>query len=254
MKAGEIDINPYLEKLGALPNAVMGDLTKVLTSEATLAVWNNNPKVPGVINITPPFSQRAKDGPSALAAGKLAIRRDLGAVFNPVQLKGKRAITQVFGRKLTSPIYVPTKEKYPDVAAIAQQRWKRKNENKSKIMSRGQRAAYYVDKSKLIVVMRESYDLIGLACACWYLAAIEAKLNPRGVPDWIRKHSTAFSAGSFDISATSLRIELSSSLPYNTALGMAEKMARVIGYRKGALDRRLPYILAAAARKAQLAA
>lgn len=249
----KMDIRPYLESIGKLASASMTEIVPLMKQEATLAIYNSNPSVPGVINITPPFSPRAKDGASALAAGRLAIRRDLGAVFVPVKLKGQRAITQVFGRQLASPIYVPTKEIHPDVAAIAAQRRARKNESAAKRMSRGRKQAYYVDEQKLVVELRESYSMIGLAAACWYVAALESGLKPRGVPEWVARHGSAFGAGVIEITAHSIRIDLSSSLPYNTALGMADKMNRVLGYREKALQRRLPYVFAALAKKANLA-
>lgn len=244
----ELNITPLLHKLKAVSTLAGADMKDMLRSEARLFVYNAG-TTPGIINITPPFSQQARDASSAQAAGRLAIRRDLGAVFSPVQLKGRRAITQVFGRKLAAPIYVPTKEKHPDVAAVARERWIAKNAAKRKIMGRGRKQAYYVDQSKLTVVLRESYALVGTAAACWYVAALQAGLQPRGVPDWVRRHRTAFAAGDIIVTRDSLRITLASSLPYNVALGMIEKVRRVLGYRENSLARRLPYVVAALARK-----
>ena len=256
MNGGELNITPYLEKLGKLSAATGEQLHELMKQEATLFVWNSG-KIPGVINITPPFSVKTKDAASALAAGRMAVRRDLGNVFSPVTIKGQRTIKQAFGRPMKKPVTVTTKERWPDVAAIAKERWKRKNETGRKVMTRGQRDAgavkqgmYYVDRGKLLIVMRESYALIGLACSAWYLAAVQSGLRPRGVPSWIKRHTGGFGAGRIETSATSIRITLSSSLNYNTALSMQDKTTRVLGYRQGALERRLPYVLAAAAKRA----
>lgn len=256
MTAGMLNINPFLEKLGKMAQFTGEELKDVMKQEATLAIYNGG-KVPGVINITPPFSAQARDGNSALLRAQASIDRDLSGVFMPVTIKGERKIPHLFGNKNPNvgrkpPYVVPTKERWPNVAEIVKRRWKSKNTSGSKRMTRGQKSLYYVDANKLSIERRESYAMIGLACACWYLAAIQAGLTPRGVPAWVKRHTSAFGAGAIDVTATSIRITLSSSLPYNTALMMQDKMTRVLGYREKALERRLPYILAAAARKAKL--
>jgi hypothetical protein len=251
--SGTLDINPLLKKYGQFSIVAGEEMKKVMTQEATLFVYNPG-NIPGVINITPPFNARDNRPQSALFAARAAIDRDLAAVFQPVRLQGQRELNHFFGRRLRTPIKVPTKELWPNVAEIAAHRWKRKNEERRKVMGRGRKQAYYVDFSKLEVVRRESYALIGLACACWYQAAMQAGLEPRGVPAWIKRHTSAFGAGTIEVTATSIKITLSSSLPYNAALSMQERASRVLGYREAALDRRLPYVLAAAARKAKLAA
>jgi len=259
MTAGELNINPFLEKLGKLAEITGDEMKQVMKQEATLAIFNTNPKVPGVINITPPFSSKAKDPASALLTAQRSIDRDLSGVFMPVTIKGQRTITHLFGKENPNvgrkpPYVVQTKERWPDVGAIYKKRWTSKNANRSKRMTRGQKSLYYVDARKLSIERRESYAMIGLACACWYLAAVQAELNPRGVPAWVKRHTSAFGAGDIDISDHAVRIVLSSRLPYNSALDMQSKMTRVLGYRQSALERRLPYIIAAAARKAKLAA
>lgn len=259
MNAGELNINPFLEKLGKLAEITGDDLKHVMKQEATLAIFNTNPKVPGVINITPPFHQKAKDSASALLSAQKSIDRDLSGVFMPVTIKGERTIPHLFGNTSPNvgrkpPYVVKTKERWPDVGAIYKQRWESKNVNRNKRMTRGQRSLYYVDANKLSIERREAYAVIGLACACWWVAAQQAGLNPRGVPVWIKRHTAAFGAGDIDITETSIRITLSSSLGYNQALSMQSKMAWVLKIREGALERRLPHVLAAAVRKAKLVA
>lgn len=46
------------------------------------------------------------------------IDRRLRSVFIPVQLKGQRAITTVYGHRLAQPVYVPTKELWPNLDPI----------------------------------------------------------------------------------------------------------------------------------------
>jgi len=259
---GHLDITPLLAKYNQFSKITGQELEAVMKQEATLFISNSG-KVPGIIQITPPFNQRDNRPGAAFLAAKAAIERDLAAVFKGVSIKGSRTIKKCFGREMLTPVKVPTKERWPDVDAIYKERWKRKNERGQKIMSRGdatksakgsRAAPYFVDRSKLEIVRRESIAMIGLACACWLAAARAAGLNPKGIPPWVSRHNGAFGAGTIDVTATSIRITLSSSLPYNEALSIESRMGRVLGYRQSALDRRLPYIIAAAAKKAKLKA
>lgn len=262
---GELNITPLLEKLGKLCAFTGEEMQAIMRQEATLFISNPG-KTPGVIQITPPYSRRDSSAAYALRAGKESINRDLAAVFSPRTIKGQRVIPHLFGDRNPDvrrkpPYTVATTERWPDVAAIAKERWKRKHETGRKVMSRGQRdpgsiksGAYYVSATKLEIVRRESYSMIGLACACWYRAAIAANLTPRGVPSWVTRHTSAMGAGNIEVTDHSIRIVLNSSLPYNSALGMHEKATRVFGYRKNALDRRLPHVIRHAAQKAQLKA
>lgn len=252
----KLDITAYLQKLGnmaVMSGKEMGDLMR---QEATLFIYNAG-TTPGVINITPPFSRGSKDGNAALLAGQRAIDRDLSGVFAPVTIKGERRIPHLFGKTSIRganppPYIVKTKERHPDVAALVKQRWQAKNRSNGRRMTRGQKAALYVDARKLSIVRRESYAMIGLAAASWYQAAKSSGLKPRGVPAWVTRHSSAFGAGYITHSATSISIRLSSRLPYNTALGMQNKAVTVLAYRQASLERRLPYIMKALAKKAQL--
>jgi hypothetical protein len=251
-----LDVSAYLQKLGNMAAMTGQEMQALMKQEATLFIYNSG-KIPGVINITPPFSSRSKDSASALLSAQRSIDRDLSGVFAPVTLKGKRTITHLFGKTKVRagnppPYTVTTKEKHPDVAAIVKKRWDAKNRGISRRMTRGQKSAYYVDAIKLSIVRKESRAMIGLAAASWYQAAVSSGLTPRGVPAWVTRHSSAFGAGFIRTSATSITIQISSRLPYNTALGMQGKAVRVLGYRQGALERRLPYIIKALAKKAQL--
>jgi hypothetical protein len=254
MQPGELDITPYLEKLNQLSKVALTDMQDLMRQEAALFVFNSG-KIPGIINITPPFSAKDPGGRSALFAGRIKINQDLAAVFQPVKLKGQRKITTVFGRKLRKPVKVPTRERHPDVAAIYKQRFDRKNATGRKVMGRGQRAPFYVDKGKLEAVRKAAHARIGFAAAAWYQAAMQCSppLKLRGVPAWVKKHSNVPGVGRIIITEHGIRIELASTLSYNTALDMQGKATRVLGYRQSALERRLPKALAAAAKKANAA-
>lgn len=257
---GELNITPLLEKVDKLCVLTGDELKAIMRQQATLFISNPG-KTPGVIQVTPPFNARDNRPQSALFAGKSTIDQDLGALFRPVTIKGQRMIPHLFGDRNPDvgrkpPYTVKTKELWPNVEAIYRYRLKRKFEAPRVVdgMGRGRKQAYYVDSGKLEAVRRKSYSMIGLACACWYVPAIQAGLKPRGVPSWVTRHTGAMGAGTIDVTAHSIRIVLNSSLPYNTALGMQEKAARVLVYRNNALERRLPHVIRYAAQQAKLKA
>lgn len=267
MNTGALNMKPFFEKLMVLSKITGEEMKDLIKREARLSVYNTNPKVPGLINITPPFSEKVKDSAGALLSAQRSIDRDLAGVFMPVTIKGQRTIPHLFGNTAPNvgrkpPYKVPTKERWPDVAAIHKQRWESKNANRSKVMTRGQRDAgqkkqgyYYVDAIKLSIVRKEAYAVIGLACSCWWVAAQQLGLTPSGVPPWVKRHSSSWGKGRvLDDTVEKYTISISSSLPYNARLDMESKLQRVLGYRERALESSLPYILAAAVRKAKLAA
>ena len=243
------DISPLLGQIKSASALMDRDVDDLIRGVATRSIYSSG-RVPGVINITPPFSGDTK-GKAGLAAGKASIDRDTGGIFSGVTLKHQRAITQVFGKPLATPIIVPTKELKPDVQGIYDQRNARR---KGKRLTRGQKAAHYVDINKLNAVRDKLYQRIGWACAAWYQAAITAGLAPRGVPAWVRRHSAAPGVGSISVGKGAFTITLISSLDYNDALGMESKMARVMGYQENALRRQMPYLVRAALKRAGMRA
>jgi len=254
MITASINIGPLLADIKRAAELTAADTEAMIRQEATLFVYNAG-KIPGIINVTPPFSQ-GKKGKAGLEQGKGKIDADLLGIFAPVSLKGQRTITHLFGDKDPNvgrkpPYIVSTKERHPDVKAIYTTRNNRRGKGKS--MTRGQAAAWYVDEQKFEALRKELHGHIGWACACWYAASVAAGLSPKGVPAWIRRHTSAPGDGaSIHISATAFQITLSSALDYNDAMNMGDKARRVLGYRENALQRRLPYMVRAALKKANL--
>jgi len=239
------DIAPLLGQIKRASELMERDVDDMIRGVATRSIFNTG-RIPGVINITPPFSGDTK-GKAGLAAGKASIDRDTGGIFSGVTLKHQRAITHVFGKPVNTPIIVPTKELKPNVKAIYDERNARR---RGKRLRRGQKAAHYVDINKLNAVRAKLYQRIGWACAAWYQAAITTGLAPRGVPAWVKRHSAAPGVGSISVGKGAFSVTLISSLDYNDALGMESKMARVMGYQENALKRQMPYLVRAALKKA----
>lgn len=118
-----------------------------------------------VIDLTPP-SGRSK-GTAAKKAGEKQVEKDLAALFVGVRLKGKR------------------REQWPDVAAIHATRFSRKS---GKRLTRGQKAAYYVDQSKLKTLLTKLKAQVGKLASGWVAAFVRLGGS---VPVWIARHGAS---------------------------------------------------------------
>jgi hypothetical protein len=252
---GTFDISPLLVKLDKLHVLTNTDMRGLIEQQATLFVFSSG-KIPGLMNLLPPFSAGRK-GKEGLAQGMNKIDSDLAGIFEAVTIKGTRTINHLFGDTnpqgvgKSPPYIVKTIERHPDVQAIYDQRNSHRHGGR---LTRGGKAAFYVDREKLNVLRQKLYGRIGWACAAWYKAAVEAGLRPRGVPGWIMRHTSAPGLGVIETTDTSFRITMSSDLKYNDGLEMERKAAVAMSYRLSATERRIPFIVRAAAKKLQLAA
>ncbi len=191
--------------------------------------------VTDVINITPP-SRAGVTGPSAKKSGESAIMRDLGAVFDPVRIKGCREITTVFGRKIANPVRVPTKELWPDVPAIYKERSARRHSGR---MTRGRKQAYYVSKSKFTSLANTLKAKVGQLAAGWIPAALELGST---VPAFIMRQAGKSSGTIQVIHEKGILIRAVNHFP-ETAGALAADVTRRIesvkGYAIGKLKRQL---------------
>lgn len=252
----DVNIAPLLAKLNKASQLTSMDTHAMIQREATLFVYNPNPSVPGIANITPPLGGSTR-GKAGLAAGEASIDRDLFGIFSPRDLKGSRSIDHLFGLKdpdvgRKPPYVVPTREKHPNLKVIYNYRNARRKDGRA--LSRGQKQAFYVDRGKFEALRAELKSRVGWSCAAWYVAAIKAGLNPRGVPAWIKRHTNAPGAADIVTTATSFAIILTSATEWNNSLRMDEKAARVLGYRMRAIESQLPHLVRAAIKRAGLIA
>lgn len=242
------DVSGILAKARRINKITQEDMRGFIRKQMTNAISSSG-KVPGVIQITPPFGSRK--GREALQAGKLGVDRDLSGVFQGVKIKGRRTITQAFGRPLESPVTVRTKEQHPDVESIYRRRKARQGATGRKLLSRGQRAAYYVSKSKLDSLRRKLYRRVGFAAACWYHAALNAGLQLKGIPAWVKNQSGAPGTATIKQTATNFSIATRNLCPYGAALNLHDKARRALDYRMSAMQRELPRFISATLKKAR---
>jgi hypothetical protein len=187
------------------------------------------------IALTPPGTRL-----SDKRRGEGTITSDVLAVFTPVQIKGYRTITKVFGKKLAKPVKVKTKELHVDVEGLYQARLKRKAGAGRHRVSRGRKQAYYADEKKLKRMTKRRQSGVGRLAAGWLAAAKEVEAS---VPVWIAKRSASQGNVKTDQTRSSYYITAINNVRYANRAGMPRILERVAKLREGKLRRRLPKAL-----------
>ena len=242
----EVDVNRFsslMEQLGSLTKREIEVEFRIQLKGVIVEAYN----------ITPPAQGRGRGvkvgemDAEAKMRGDRAIDRDLRGIFSPVTLKGERTLRHLFGDTdppvaHKPPYTFPVKERHPDVQKIYEQRNSRR---RGKRLTRGQRAAYYVDRGKLETLARELKENVGTAAAGWNEAA--EKLKAR-VPKYARgKHSL----GSCEIqtTATRMRIVFTNEVSFIDKLPEVKRLLqRAINAQADKIERQLPVLLAKAAK------
>lgn len=208
---------------------------------------------------TPPFHAKAApvaDNPGKFATvtgteAKKAAERKIEAeaklIFVGVDLKGKRTITHAFGRPLKKPVTYATKERHPNVEAIWAERTQRRFAAKRKVISRGQKAAFYVSNPKLIKAIAARKKNVGKLAAGW--AAAAEKLSVK-LPAWIKRHGTARGAVLIRIGSMSYSVRIQNDVPYGDALQLQAIADRTARSRERKLAARLPHVIRGAIKRA----
>lgn len=202
------------------------------------------------IEITPPFNQQDRKSTAAKKRGERKILRDLERVFAPVDLKGSRQITHVFGHRLETPIEVPTQEKPVD---IPQTHKKYRSFGKRNLGARTRRAKEYVSERKLMAYYRQKKRDVGYLGGGWAMGA--RRLNVRGYPAWMRRHAgKARGSIEVDLKPPERRIRIRNRVDYGTAIaGLGKRIAYAVEYQRKAMERQIPYLIRKAAREARFA-
>lgn len=196
--------------------------------------------------ITPPAAGKSLQGKSAIAAGERKIDRDLRSIFAPVDLRGERRITHLFGisspRSGRKPPYiVPEKEKHPDVSAIYAARNARR---RGKSLSRGQKAAFYVAAVKVEALAANLKKRVGWAAAGFNEAAKE--LGAR-IPGYAARHNAPGDVA-VRVSSNGIRIVITNAVSYAASIPDIERRLQYAVDRQAAkIERQIPFILRKAA-------
>lgn len=201
--------------------------------------------------ITPPAQGSGRTGRAAGLHAQDKIGRDLRSVFAPVTLKGTRVINHLFGDTSPDvgrqpPYQVPTVEIHPDVEAIYRRRKERGAARFRKVISRGQKAAYYVAAVKLEALATKLKKRVGWLAAGFNAAAERLKAP---IPPYAKAHNKG--AGTIDIkkSDNGISIVMTNRVAYASSVPEIERrLQRAVNTQAKKIERQLPYIIAKAAK------
>lgn len=188
-----------------------------------------------VIDVTPPASQ-GSTGRDARMAGEAKIAGQMNAVLAPVRLKGRRKVTTVFGRTLKRPVFVNTKEKYPDVAGIYRANTKTRGTGTG--ISTGRiRQKFFVDVTKFKAVLNAKKARVGVTAAGWNAGAAALDVP---VQAWISRHGSSGGMVRIDVAGERMRVvveNLSPGLPANIRADLARRIPYAVQYQADAMER-----------------
>lgn len=190
-----------------------------------------------MIENTPPNSAQGR-GRDGLKSGVDKISRQMQAVLAPVRLKGRRKITTVFGHRLRRPVYVATREKYPDVAALYRANTHARGTGIGiRVSGTGQK--FHVDKRKFDAELKLRSASVGKLAAGFSEAAKALDLP---LQNWIGRHtpSTSFGRVAIDTAGERMRITVENfapGVPANVQADVARRIPFAIEYQRGAMRR-----------------
>lgn len=243
MITARVDIARMLRKLQAVPKVLEEEMSRLVLQEARGFVKD-------VVSFTPPAS-RGITGTAAKKQGERKIDSDLGGIFAPVKIKGRRTIPHLFGDYAPDtgrkpPYIVPTVESHPDPGGIYTARKQRRHGGR---LTRGQKAPYYVAAPKIQQLKTKLKKKVGQLAAGYNAAA--QRLNVP-LPAWVRRHGNKYGRVQVRTGASSFTVAITNSVPYGQAQHMQRIADRTLAIRRNKLERRLPFVLRAAIKKAGL--
>jgi hypothetical protein len=173
-----------------------------------------------VMDYTPPGSQKGT-GSAAKQIGEAAITRDMGKLFIPVTLKGKRP------------------EKWPDPHALHR---KAMAETGGAKLHRPL-VQYYVDRAKITSLTNLLKPRVGMLAAGWRQGAETLGV---AVPAWISRHAGSGSPLLIAETANKITMGIVNHMPSTAAVIAAQTQRLVLSAKTaaiGKLKRQLPFIL-----------
>jgi hypothetical protein len=193
-----------------------------------------------VISITPPASAETT-GAAAYRQGRRKIEKQIDSVLAPVKLKGRRKITTVFGRKIGKPVYVPTKERFPDVAATLRSRIVARGGDIGLRLNRGAKAFVDVRKVKAIIAAKNSR--VGVLASGWQAAAAALDVP---VQQWISRHGGGAGRVTLDFFTARMHVtaeNFATGVPAAVRGALSKRIIFALQYQKAAMEREIDYIV-----------
>jgi hypothetical protein len=193
------------------------------------------------IKITPPGYSRGgkmRSVTDARKAGERAVRRDLRRIFTPVDLRGSRRVTHLFGKPHpAAPWEVPTKEYHPDVAGIFRQH---RASGKAGRAARYKAGTLYVDRQKFAEVEAMLIKRVGWLSGGFTRAGLS--LGAR-MPAYAKRHTAP---GSIRITNTPelMQIHIINDVRYAARVeGLRRRIQWAVDAQASAMERQIPYLL-----------
>ncbi|HEX2101312.1 MAG TPA: hypothetical protein VHF69_11635 [Candidatus Synoicihabitans sp.] len=184
-----------------------------------------------LVDLTPPAGNGVK-GTAARRRGSLKISRDISKVVTAKRLKGRRLITHVFGRKLARPIYVPTRELYPDAHGAFRRFQKQRV-----------RRVVVVDAAKVKALHKTLSAHVGRLMSGW--VPIAAALDVP-VAAWVAVHGTSRGAARLALGGNTPRIVMINRAPGLPPRHHSETVRRLgyaLEYQRKAMIRAMDYVV-----------
>lgn len=230
----EVDSREFNRQLAIYVQVVGRSMEEELGRQARLFLER-------AVRMTPPGKDNGGRGSTqteARARGVATVRRDLRRLFRPVDLRGSRRLTHLFGRPVEPPWEIPQRERHPDVAAVY-----RSHRRKTR---RGRHEAYraggnYVDRRKLAALEKALLARVGWLAGGWNPAA--RQLSAR-VPSWARRHGTAPGMVRVTATAAALEVYIRNDVRYAASVeGLRRRVQRALDAQARAMERQIPHLL-----------
>lgn len=187
------------------------------------------------IDILPPASGKSSRGEAARKKGEAKVEAKLSRLFAGVTLVGQRQITKVFGKTPKTPVYVKTKERYPDVTA----EWKRLRGDKAS-RAKAYRSRLYVSAPKLEKLKARERKKVGTLAAG--MLPVARRYGAR-VPRYMSRHAPG--DGAVEVrGAPKFRVRMTNRVSYAGKVPNLEtRLQWALGAQARKMERQLPYIL-----------
>ena len=195
-----------------------------------------------VINLTPPASGEGMTGAAAYRQGRVKIAKQMGALLAPVKLKGRREIKVVFGHRLARPVFVHTKERYPDVAGLYRANLRTLPNGVGMRLKDYRGKKFYVDVRKFNAVLKARQARVGALASGWSIAAAALDVP---VQQWISRHGRSGGAIKLELSSPKMRIivrNFAPGLPANLRAEMERRIPYAVQYQLAAMKREVEYM------------
>lgn len=217
------DVGPSIRRYASEFQIGLREATKITSKGITRRI----------IAITPP-AHAGTEGRDAYKTGVDKISRQMQAVLivpfwrNGGRLVGRRLITHVYGHKLKRPVYVKTKEKYPDVRGLYHGLLRARGTGIGISTGKARGRKFYVDVRKFQAELKRRSASVGKLAAGWNAAASALDVP---VQSWISRHGT--SGGLIRIETVGARMRV---VVQNLAPGSPRNI-------RAELERRIPYAM-----------